>query len=523
MSVNLYQRPISLKIKKFFRKKRRKFMNYVTSLKSASEVKTDCLIIGVFNKNNLGIAAKNINDVSENIITKLCKSGDIDTAIGSTKIIHSAKNIKADRLLIVGLGDKDSFGHDEFRRVNQAAMNAIKNIKLTNFANYLFLDEALNTKDYYKGRHFIESYFSSIYQFDQLKTGIKKINPIIKKIIIGISSKNNSEKVKLGCTHGQAISLGSKIAKDLGNLPANVCTPSYLAKESKKFAKIYKKLSVKILNESMLKKLKMNSFLSVTAGSKEPAKLIEMHYKGAKNQKSHVLVGKGITFDTGGISIKPSAAMDEMKYDMCGAATVIGTIIAIAEMNLPVNLSVIVPACENRPSSTATLPGDIVKSMSGQTIEILNTDAEGRLVLCDALTYARRFKPKYIVDVATLTGACVIALGHHRTAIMSNSDELSDELMNAGDKSNDLCWKMPMGREYEMQLNSNFADMANIGGRYGGSITAACFLGKFTRNMKWAHLDIAGTAWTSGAKKGSTGRPVPLLSQFILNQSSIDI
>jgi leucyl aminopeptidase len=248
-----------------------------------------------------------------------------------------------------------------------------------------------------------------------------------------------------------------------------------------------------------------------------------MHYKGAKNQKSHVLVGKGITFDTGGISIKPSAAMDEMKYDMCGAATVIGTIIAIAEMNLPVNLSVIVPACENRPSSTATLPGDIVKSMSGQTIEILNTDAEGRLVLCDALTYARRFKPKYIVDVATLTGACVIALGHHRTAIMSNSDELSDELMNAGDKSNDLCWKMPMGREYEMQLNSNFADMANIGGRYGGSITAACFLGKFTRNMKWAHLDIAGTAWTSGAKKGSTGRPVPLLSQFILNQSSIDI
>ncbi len=329
--------------------------------------------------------------------------------------------------------------------------------------------------------------------------------------------------MKLGCKHAEAIGSGIEIAKDLGNLPANICTPTYLAKESQKIAKKYNNLSTRILNESALKKLKMNSFLSVTAGSKEPAKLIVMQYKGAKLEKPFILVGKGVTFDTGGISIKPSAAMDEMKFDMCGAASVIGTINAVAKMKLPINLTVIVPACENRPSSTATLPGDIIKSMSGQTIEILNTDAEGRLILCDALTYAERFKPKYIIDVATLTGACVIALGHHRTAIMSNNDELSNKIMNAGDRSMDQGWKMPMGIEYETQLKSNFADIANIGGRYGGSITAACFLGKFTKKMKWAHLDIAGTAWKSGSKKGSTGRPVSMLTDFMINQSRLNI
>jgi len=266
----------------------------------------------------------------------------------------------------------------------------------------------------------------------------------------------------------------------------------------------------------------MHSLLSVTAGSKEPAKLIIMHYNGAGSKPPLVLVGKGVTFDTGGISIKPSAAMDEMKYDMCGAATAIGTMAVIAKLQLPINLKIVVPACENRPSSTATLPGDIVKSMSGKTIEILNTDAEGRLILCDALTYAERFKPEYIIDIATLTGACVIALGHHRTAIMSNDEKLSDLLSMAGEKSLDRAWKMPMGSEYEAQLKSNFADLANIGGRDGGMITAACFLGKFTKNMKWAHLDIAGTAWVSGAKKGSTGRPVPLLSEFIIQQSNAD-
>ena len=278
-------------------------------------------------------------------------------------------------------------------------------------------------------------------------------------------------------------------------------------------------MTTTILNEAQMKKLGMGSLLSVTAGTVEPAKLIVMKYKGAGGDAPVVLVGKGVTFDTGGISLKPGPAMDEMKFDMCGAAGVIGTMAAVAKMKLPINLYVVVPAVENMPSGQATKPGDIVTSMSGQTIEVLNTDAEGRLILCDALTYSRRFKPTAIIDVATLTGACVVALGAHRTAIMSNTAALRDEIFSAGDTSGDLGWPMPLGEEYAEQLKSNFADMANIGGPGGGAVTAGCFLGKFTDGMKWAHLDIAGTAWKTGTRKGATGRPVPMLSQLLLERS----
>tara|TARA_B100001057_G_scaffold98994_1_gene95696 strand:- start:8169 stop:9665 length:1497 start_codon:yes stop_codon:yes gene_type:complete len=494
-------------------------MNFVTTKTAADTINTECLILGVFREKMIGETAKYIDKISKKSISKLITSGDIKTGLGSTKIINNLESVKAKRVLIVGLGNRDSFEADEYKKACESAMKSISGIKLNNFANYLIVEKVKDLNNYYKSRYFIEAYFSSIYQFNQLKTGKKNKISTPTKIIMGASNSGDSAKIKLGCEHGKSISVGVNIAKDLGNLPANICTPTYLANESKKLAKKYKKMSVKILNEGALKKLKMDSFLSVTAGSKEPAKMIVMEYKGAKKQRPHVLVGKGVTFDTGGISIKPSAKMDEMKYDMCGAATVIGVICAVAEMKLPINLNVVVPACENRPSSSATLPGDIVKSMSGQTIEILNTDAEGRLILCDALTYSERFNPKYIVDVATLTGACVVALGHIRTAIMSNNEELSNKLIDAADKASDKAWKMPMGNEYDIQLKSNFADMANIGSGYGGSITAACFLGRFTKNMKWAHLDIAGTAWKSGAQKGSTGRPVPMLSEFILNQS----
>jgi leucyl aminopeptidase len=278
-------------------------------------------------------------------------------------------------------------------------------------------------------------------------------------------------------------------------------------------------LTTRILSEAEMKKLGMGSLLSVTAGAVEPAKLIIMQYKGAGSSKPVVLVGKGVTFDTGGISLKPGVGMDEMKFDMCGAASVIGAMATISKLKLPINLTVVVPAVENMPSGTATRPGDIVKSMSGQTIEVLNTDAEGRLILCDALTYARRFKPAAIIDVATLTGACVVALGHHRCAIYSNDDSLGDELFGAANASEDLGWRMPMGEQYAAQLKSNFADMANIGGSGGGSVTAACFLGKFTDGMTWAHLDIAGVAWKSGNDKGATGRPVSLLSEFLLSRA----
>ena len=498
-------------------------MKYITSSTIASKIIADCLIIGVYNKSKLTSAADDINQSTNKLISRSIRSGDIRTDLGQFKILPSGNYIKAKRLLIIGLGNKNSFGANEFKKANEVAINAILHNKLKSIANYLILEKINQLSEYYKARFSIETYFSCTYQFNKLKTQSLKYQLSPNKIILATGNKETSSNVKLGCKHAEAIGSGIEIAKDLGNLPANICTPTYLAKESQKIAKKYNNLSTRILNESALKKLKMNSFLSVTAGSKEPAKLIVMQYKGAKLEKPFILVGKGVTFDTGGISIKPSAAMDEMKFDMCGAASVIGTINAVAKMKLPINLTVIVPACENRPSSTATLPGDIIKSMSGQTIEILNTDAEGRLILCDALTYAERFKPKYIIDVATLTGACVIALGHHRTAIMSNNDELSNKIMNAGDRSMDQGWKMPMGIEYETQLKSNFADIANIGGRYGGSITAACFLGKFTKKMKWAHLDIAGTAWKSGSKKGSTGRPVSMLTDFMINQSRLNI
>ncbi|MGH8711263.1 MAG: leucyl aminopeptidase, partial [Burkholderiales bacterium] len=317
-----------------------------------------------------------------------------------------------------------------------------------------------------------------------------------------------------------AIAEGVKLTKDLGNLPPNICTPSYLAEQALQIAKKHN-LKAEVLEQKDMEKLGMGSLLSVARGSNQPPKLIVLHYSGAaKKQKPVVLVGKGITFDTGGISIKPAAEMDEMKFDMCGAASVLGSIKAVAEMRLPLNVVGIIPTTENMPSGNASRPGDIVTSMSGQTIEILNTDAEGRLILCDALTYAERFHPAVVIDIATLTGACVIALGHVASGLYSNDDALARELLNAGEYAHDRAWQMPLWDDYQEQLKSNFADMANIGGRPAGSITAACFLARFTKKYSWAHLDIAGTAWKSGKEKGGTGRPVPLLTQFLIHKAA---
>ena len=309
--------------------------------------------------------------------------------------------------------------------------------------------------------------------------------------------------------------------RTLGNLPGNICTPTYLAAKALALGKAHKSIKTTVLEEKDMQKLGMGSFLSVTRGSEQPAKLITMEYAGAaKTQKPIVLVGKGITFDSGGISLKPGAEMDEMKYDMCGAASVLGTMQAIAEMGLKLNVVGVIPTCENMPSGTATKPGDIVTRMSGQTIEILNTDAEGRLILCDALTYSKKFNPDTVIDIATLTGACVIALGHVASGMFANEDELAKELIAAGEQSHDRIWQLPLWDDYQPLLDSNFADMANIGGRAGGTITAACFLSRFTKEYRWAHLDIAGTAWKSGKQKGATGRPVPLLTQYLINRSA---
>jgi len=496
-------------------------MKYFTTTSKASARAVDCVIVGIYNRGKLGVGAADVNAASKGLISRLIKSGDVSGDPGRVAVLNSVPGVKANRVAVVGLGKSGELDNKAFRKAVATAIKAISDTKVKQILNSLTLEPVADSNPYYLARHTVEAVNDTLYRFQQMKSGRKKANMPLHTIGLAIAKRGDAGKATLGAEHGGCISAGVNLAKDLGNLPANVCTPSYLARIAKKMATGNGKLSTRVLNETEMKKLGMGSLLSVTAGAIEPAKLIVMQYKGAGSDKPVVLVGKGVTFDTGGISLKPGAGMDEMKFDMCGAASVLGTMAAISQMKLPINLTVVVPAVENMPAGDATRPGDIVKSMSGQTIEVLNTDAEGRLILCDALTYSKRFKPAAIIDVATLTGACVVALGAHRCAIYSNSDKLRDEIFAASNSSEDLGWPMPLGEEYAAQLKSNFADMANIGGPGGGSVTAACFLEKYTDGMNWAHLDIAGVAWKSGAQKGASGRPVSLLSEFLLSRANV--
>lgn len=494
-------------------------MELFTTTGAASRKTGDCIIVGVYENGHIGVAASNIDSASNGAISKLVRLGDVTGSPGSSILISDLPGVRARRVLIVGLGKKSNFNVSQFRRALGTAAAKIQDSKIREITSYLSLEDVSGTNHYYLARYTIETFCNSLYRFTETKSINKLRRPALRKFCIATSSRSDATKVLKGAEHAQAIVAGMSLAKDLGNLPPNVCTPAHLARTAQLIAKKHKSIATRVLGESEMKRLGMNSFLSVTSGSALPAKLIIMQYKGAGKARPLVFVGKGITFDAGGISLKPGPGMDEMKFDMCGAAAVIATMTVVASLKLPINLTVVVPACENLPSGTATRPGDIVTSMSGKTIEILNTDAEGRLILCDALTYARRFKPETIIDVATLTGACVVALGHHRTAVMSRSDDLAGQLTAAGIGADDRAWHMPLADEYAQQLDSNFADFANVGGRDGGAITAACFLSKFTEGLNWAHLDIAGTAWRSGSAKGSTGRPVPLLSEFILRRA----
>ncbi len=491
-------------------------MEYFTTTSKASRRAADCIIVGIYERNKLGAGAADVDTASNGHLAALMKSGDLSSTPGRCVVLTAVPGVRAKRVAVVGLGKKGELDGTVFKKAVVAAINALEGSKTRQILNTLTLESVKGCDVYYLARHSVEAMSDALYLFTEMKSGRKKKPLPLSKYGHAVATRGDAARASRGAEHGDGIAKGVRLAKDLGNLPANVCTPSYLARVARKLAAGNGKLTTQVLSEAEMKRLGMGSLLSVTAGTAEPAKLIVMKYKGAGNEKPVVLVGKGVTFDTGGISLKPGPAMDEMKYDMCGAASVLGTIAAVASMKLPINVNVVVPAVENMPSSKATKPGDIVKSMSGQTIEVLNTDAEGRLILCDALTYSRRFKPAAIIDVATLTGACVIALGAHRTAIMSNSDALREEIFAAGDAAEDRGWPMPLGEEYAAQLKSNFADMANIGGPGGGAVTAGCFLGKFTDGMTWAHLDIAGTAWKSGTKKGGTGRPVPMLSQVLL-------
>ncbi len=493
-------------------------MNYFTTTSNASRRAVDCVIVGIFERGKLAAGAAEVDAASKGAVKALLKSGDVSAKRGHCTVLNGVSGVRAPRVAVVGLGKAGNFDVPRFRAAVARAISAVSATKARSVLNTLTLETVAGADPYYLARHTVTVIGETLYRFTEMKSGRKAPPMPLKSVGVSIAKRGDAARSARGCEHGDGIVKGVSLARDLGNLPANVCTPSYLARTAKKLATGKGKLTTRVLNEAEMKKLGMHSLLSVTAGTVEPARLIVMQYKGGGSEAPIVLVGKGVTFDTGGISLKPGPAMDEMKFDMCGAASVIGTMATVAALKLPINLNVIVPAVENMPGGRATKPGDIVKSMDGQTIEILNTDAEGRLILCDALTYSRRFKPVTVIDVATLTGACVIALGAHHTGIMSNDDDLAAEIKAAGVTAADRGWPLPLGEDYALQLKSNFADMANIGGREAGAITAGAFLGKFTDGLSWAHLDIAGTAWKSGAKKGATGRPVPLLSQLLLER-----
>jgi leucyl aminopeptidase len=428
--------------------------------------------------------------------------------------------IAADRVLLVGLGRERDLNETSFRAAMTGAVKALRATGASE-ATVCLTNVAVKKRETgWKIEQAVLAIMDGVYRFDRLKSKPPESKRALRKIVLHVPKRSDITEGETAIERARAIAEGILFAKDLGNLPGNYCTPTYLAEQALELGKRHG-LRVEVLEQKEIEKLGMGSFLAVAKGSTQPPKLIVIEYNGGKKDAPPVaLVGKGITFDTGGISIKPAAEMDEMKFDMCGAASVFGTMKAIALMRLPLNVVGVVPATENMPDGNAVKPGDVVTTMSGQTVEILNTDAEGRLILCDALTYVEKYKPAAVVDIATLTGAMVIALGHVATGLFANSDPLARELIQAGETAWDRAWHMPLWDDYQEQLKSNFADFPNIGSRAGGSITAACFLSRFTKTYPWAHLDIAGTAWKSGAEKGATGRPVSLLVHFLIRRAA---
>ncbi len=489
------------------------------SIKAAhpDECTYDCVTLGIFEDGSLTKAASAIDKRSGGILQSLHGCGDISGKIASHRLLFNVPGIAAKRVLVIGLGKKDRFAEQQWRIVVKTMMMALLETKIASAIAY-FTDLPANRQDArWKAKTFVVAASDASYAFDRLKSS-KGRKPTLSRLSLGTQGTAETA-LALGLKEGISVSAGMTLAKDLANLPGNVCTPTYLANEAVAIGKKYD-IKVEILDQGDMKKVRMGALLAVARGSKEQPKFVVARYlRGERNSAPIVLVGKGITFDSGGISLKPGPGMDEMKFDMCGAAAVLGTLVAIAKLNLKLNVIGLIPAAENMPGGAANKPGDIIRSLSGQTIEVLNTDAEGRLILCDALTYAERFKPSAVIDIATLTGACVIALGHVNSGLFANDTPLAQELISAGLHAADPAWLMPLSEEYEEDLKSNFADFANVGGRAAGSITAAAFLGKFSKQFKWAHLDIAGTAWRSGSAKGATGRPVPLLVQYLIKAS----
>ncbi|MFV1997739.1 MAG: leucyl aminopeptidase [Acidiferrobacterales bacterium] len=495
-------------------------MEYQLSYNNPAKLTSDCLILPVFEDGGLLPPAKAVDDISGQKLSDIVNTGDMDGKKGQFLLLHHVDGIGSKRILLVGAGKSDKFDAGSLRAVATAA--AVQLNKTASESAIFALEglDVLNRDLPWKLQQLAETLENSHYTFQKLKSKPEEIRHPLKEIIFSFPQQGDGAENQAAIEQGRAVAMGAALAKDLGNLPGNICTPAYLADQAKELASNYG-MEAEILEESDMDSLGMGALLSVSRGSRQPAKLITVTYQGGKKKdRPVVLVGKGLTFDAGGISLKPAASMDEMKYDMCGGASVLGTLKAIGELKLPINVVGVIPSSENLPDGEANKPGDIVTSMSGQTIEILNTDAEGRLILCDALTYSERFKPAVVIDIATLTGACVVALGAHASGLLGNDETLARDLLTAGDYAYDRAWQLPLWDQYQKQLDSNFADMANIGGRQAGTITAACFLSRYTQNYKWAHLDIAGTAWKTGKAKGATGRPVGLLTQYLINRAA---
>lgn len=490
-------------------------MHYSIETAPIETLVCDCIIIGVYQNQQLHAPAFSVE--LQKVITKVLSRGDISGKLAETLMINVIPESGVERVLLVGLGEQKSLSRKNFRKILLSTAGAVKKPYVKSIALGI-CDVAVDDCDIqWTIRQAVEVFSDAAYQFTALKSD-KEVESKLQKIML-VCPADKLSGGQVGLKQGLGIADGISFTKALADLPGNVCTPTYMAEQALELAKSHPELKVNILEESDMATLGMGSFLSVSRGSRQPAKLIAIEYQGGeKDGKPVVLVGKGLTFDAGGISLKPGAGMDEMKYDMCGGAAVMGTLLAVAKMQLPLNIVGLVPASENLPDGDANKPGDIVTSMSGKTIEILNTDAEGRLILCDTLTYAERYNPDVVIDMATLTGACLVALGRVPSGLLGNDDELCNALINAGEAACDSVWRLPLWEEYQEQLKSNFADLANIGGKDAGTITAACFLSHFTKNFRWAHLDIAGTAWRSGSNKGATGRPVPLLSQYLIDR-----
>ncbi len=473
--------------------------------------------------NRLSASGRALDEAGDGVITKALESGDLQPGNGATLLLRDIPSLRPERVLLVRVGTPErSPDREALRKAAAAGAAALARTRARDALDCLCELDIPGTELGWRARMVVEAYGDATYRFKGIprKDEGEAPPPALRALFLRAADRAEARSLASPIAQGQAIVAGKTLARELGNLPANICTPRYLADRARALARGQPRLQARILDERQMRAEGMGALLGVAQGSRQPPRLVVLRYQGAGPRVRPVaLVGKGVTFDSGGVSIKPSANMDEMKFDMCGAAAVMGTILAANELALPINVVGVIPATENLPDGNALKPGDVLKSLSGQTVEVLNTDAEGRLILCDALTYARRFDPELIVDAATLTGACVVALGHHPTGLFANDDGLAGALERAAQESGDRVWRMPLWDDYQEELRSRFADMANVGSRWGGAITAACFLARYTEGLPWAHLDIAGTAWETGQKKGATGRPVPLLVQLLIDHA----